>query len=155
MQNGFTEPDGGSATVASVPETLTSNGEAIPFNDEFFAPMQDSSELRDDPAALRARLQRDGYLLLRGVLDREKVLGLRAAYFSRLPPGYLKPGTDAVEGIYSGSVPEGTPAYGVAGHPAHAFVRSAEFRVFSADPAVRGLAETMSRYLIRRIEETP
>jgi Phytanoyl-CoA dioxygenase (PhyH) len=138
--------------VPVIPETLTSNGEAIPFSDEYFAPMTDSSGLVGDPAALRARLQRDGYLLLRGVLDREKVLRLRAAYFSRLPAGYLKDGTEPVEGLYSGHVPEGTPAYGVEGHPAHAFVRSPEFGEFSTDPAVRGLAEAV---LAGPVEQLP
>jgi dienelactone hydrolase/ectoine hydroxylase-related dioxygenase (phytanoyl-CoA dioxygenase family) len=135
---------GGFARGARAPAiTLTSNGRAIPLDDKFFAPLADSSELRSDPVALRDRLHRDGYLFLRGVLDREKILRLRAGYFSRLAPGFLKPGTEAAEGIYAGSVPEETPPYGVPGHPAHSFVRSEEFREFSADPALRGLAEAV------------
>ena len=42
-----------------------------------FAPIKDSSELSGDAAALRERFEEDGYLLVRGLLDRDRVLSLR------------------------------------------------------------------------------
>lgn len=106
--------------------TVSSNGAELPFTAELFAPMTDSTALLGDPTALRARLRADGYLLLRGVLDRAEVLRLRQSYVDRLP----------VDGA-------GLPAYGVAGHPAHDFVRSAEFAEFVDQAALSGLAATL------------
>lgn len=42
------------------------------------------SSIRHDRAALRAQLERDGYLFLRGALDREAVLDFRRYYFDAL-----------------------------------------------------------------------
>jgi ectoine hydroxylase-related dioxygenase (phytanoyl-CoA dioxygenase family) len=48
------------------------------LNNRFaFLEMEDSTALRDDPEALRARLATDGYLLFRGVIDRERVRQVR------------------------------------------------------------------------------
>ncbi len=48
------------------------------------APMADSSALIADDAALRARFAEDGYLLLRGVLDRDDVLAARHEVLRRM-----------------------------------------------------------------------
>jgi ectoine hydroxylase-related dioxygenase (phytanoyl-CoA dioxygenase family) len=48
------------------------------------APMVDSSALLVDPAALRARFAADGYLFLRGVLDRADVLAARHEVLQRM-----------------------------------------------------------------------
>ncbi|MGA4838626.1 phytanoyl-CoA dioxygenase family protein [Streptomyces sp. G45] len=135
---------------------LSSNGIPIPFSPELFGPLRATgAEQRRDPAALRARLREDGYLYLPGFLDREDVLRLRAAYFSRFPPGYLAPGTTPRDGVFSGRVPEGLPEHGVAGHPAHAFVRSGTFDRFLDDPRLAELAADLldgkARMLPRRI----
>ncbi|KLL10107.1 phytanoyl-CoA dioxygenase family protein [Protofrankia coriariae] len=130
-------------TTARPVSGLASNGAAIPFNDTYFAPMTDSSDLLAEPAALRERLRRDGHLLLRGVLDPDEVLRLREQYFAQLDPGFLAPGTPPVSGVYSGTVPAGTGEYGVPGHPAHSFVRSPQFQRFSEQPVLRRLAETL------------
>ncbi|MFD9908827.1 phytanoyl-CoA dioxygenase family protein [Streptomyces sp. NPDC059063] len=135
---------------------LSSNGIPIPFSPELFGPLRATGAApRRDPAALRARLAEDGYLYLPGFLDREDVLRLRAAYFSLLPPGYLAPGTDARDGVFSGRVPEGLPEHGVAGHPAHTFVRSGAFDRFLDDPRLADLAADLldgkARMLPRRI----
>ncbi|PCG86038.1 phytanoyl-CoA dioxygenase [Streptomyces sp. WZ.A104] len=123
--------------------TLYSNGVPIRFSPDLFGPLRSGAGLPDDPAVLRERLRTDGYLYLPGVLDRDKVLRLRGAYFSLFPDGYLAEGTDAKDGLFSGSVPESLPAYGVAGHPAHAFVRSAAFQEFVADPLLADLASKL------------
>lgn len=54
------------------------------ITDALIAPMRDSAELLDDPAALRARLDEDGYLFLRGALERDEVLAARREVFQRL-----------------------------------------------------------------------
>ena len=130
-------------SVRTLPRVVTSNGREVPFDDVHFAPMRDGTTLIDDPSALRERLREDGYLLLRGVLDREDVLAVRDAYFRTIPADFLAPGTTAAEGIFSGHVPDRLPPHGVAGHPAHAFVRSTRFAQFCASPRLGGLAQAL------------
>ncbi|HEX6352624.1 phytanoyl-CoA dioxygenase family protein [Actinophytocola sp.] len=113
-------------SIDMLTSTVSSNGAELPFTAELFAPMRDSTALVADPAALRARLRADGYLLLRGVLDRAAVLRLRQSYLDTFP-------ADS----------EPLPAYGVAGHPAHDFVRSAEFAEFVDQQALADLAATL------------
>ncbi|MBN9621024.1 MAG: phytanoyl-CoA dioxygenase family protein [Actinobacteria bacterium] len=105
--------------------------------------MRDSTGLREDAVALRRRFAEDGYLLLRGVLDREAVLDLRQDYFARFDPVILKSGTSARQGIFSGIVPGDLPAYGTAGHPAYDLVRELRFDAFTQDPQLRQVAETL------------
>ncbi|MFJ2768661.1 phytanoyl-CoA dioxygenase family protein [Streptomyces sp. NPDC087300] len=121
---------------------LSSNGVPIPFTPELFGPLRSSADLLPpgNTAALRERLGADGYLYLPGLLDRAEVLGLRGRYFSLFPPGFLAPGTTPEEGVYSGSTPDDVPEYGVAGHPAYAFVRSAPFDRFVGNPVLGELA---------------
>jgi hypothetical protein len=117
-----------------------SNGVPVPTGPDRFAPLLDSSGLMGDPAGLRKRFLRDGYVYLRGLLDPREVLGLRAAYFSMFGPGYLKPGTSAQDGIWSGEPLPGLPPHGVAGHPAYKMVRSKLFARFVANPSLERLA---------------
>jgi hypothetical protein len=121
---------------------LWSNDVPIPFNDRTFAPMVDSTELLGSAADLRARFCADGYLLLRGVLDRRKALRIRASYLSRFDRCMFAPGTDVAAGVFSGTLPH-LPEYGTAGHPAHDFVRTAEFDEFTHEPALLQLAEQL------------
>ncbi len=136
---------------------LSSNGVPIPFTPELFGRLRPSADLLSprDPAALRARLHADGYLYLPGLLDRGEVLGLRGRYFSLFPPGLLAAGSDPRDGVFSGRVPARIPEYGVPGHPAYAFVRSAPFARFVGDPALAALASQLLdadvRMLPRRI----
>ncbi|MFD4024086.1 phytanoyl-CoA dioxygenase family protein [Streptomyces sp. NPDC058576] len=123
--------------------TLHSNGVPIVFSPDLFGPLRASEGLLDDPQALCERLRTDGYLYLPGVLDRAEVLRLRGAYFSLFPDGYLADGARPEAGVFSGCVPAGLPEYGIAGHPAHTFVRSAAFQRFVDDPLLAGLAETL------------
>jgi hypothetical protein len=122
--------------------TLRSNGVELPFDDDLFTPLPDSTALLDDPPALRRRFREQGALRLRGLLDRDEVVRLRASYLSTLPEGMIAPGTPVAEGVFSGRVPD-MPAHGVAGHPAHAFVRSREFDAFTDHPALSRLAEAL------------
>jgi ectoine hydroxylase-related dioxygenase (phytanoyl-CoA dioxygenase family) len=130
---------------------LTSNGVAIPFDERHFAPVRDSSACLSDPGALRSRYLEDGYLYLRGFLDRRTVTAVREAYFDRFDRTYLQAGTSTAEGIFSGRRPPELPAHGVPGHPAHAFVRSATFEAFAADPRLEKLAATVLGGPVRRL----
>jgi ectoine hydroxylase-related dioxygenase (phytanoyl-CoA dioxygenase family) len=134
-----------------MPADLTSNGVAVPVDREHFGPLRDSSSLRFDPGALQSRYREDGYLYLPDVLDRRTVMELREAYFATFSPGYLRGGTTPVEGIFSGRRPAHLPAHGVIGHPAHAFVRSAQFAIFAADPRLEALAATVLGGPVRRL----
>jgi ectoine hydroxylase-related dioxygenase (phytanoyl-CoA dioxygenase family) len=134
--------------TAGTVHNLSSNGVAIPFDRDHFAPLVDTG--RADGGAvpvsgdeLAARYRRDGYVLLRGLLDPVRLRNVRAAYFSRFDPSYLAPGTTAADGVFSGSRPDLLPAHGTAGHPAHAFVRSAEFLDLCREPALGALAQTL------------
>ena len=60
-----------------LPETLTSNGNAFDLSAETFGELRDANGLLGNAAALHERFAEDGYLLLRGYLDQEKVLAAR------------------------------------------------------------------------------
>lgn len=122
---------------------VTSNGVEMPFDGGHFGPLLDSSDVSGEPEALRARYSRDGYLYLRNFLDPTRVLAARDAYFSLFDRSYLKPGTAPVDGVFSGSRPDGLPAHGVVGHPAHAFVRSAGFEELASSPELSSLASAV------------
>jgi hypothetical protein len=77
--------------------TLTSLGH--PLAAETFGVLRSSSELRDDPSALRQRLEEDGYVYLPKFFPLELILAARRAIFSRLAAdGELDPGADPMEG---------------------------------------------------------
>jgi ectoine hydroxylase-related dioxygenase (phytanoyl-CoA dioxygenase family) len=61
-----------------------------------------SSDAHQPPARLWEQFQAQGYLWLRGILDRADVLDFRRRFFSAFArAGLLAPGTDPTEGIYS------------------------------------------------------
>ncbi len=60
----------------------------------------DSADARNDPAALAARLDADGYLLIKGLLPRADVLGVRTRFLAAAAEaGWLRAGTDASDAI--------------------------------------------------------
>ena len=67
-----------------LPDTLTSNGNAFDLSNETFGELRDSKSLLGDTAALHERFAEDGYLLLRGYLDKEKVLAARRELIGKL-----------------------------------------------------------------------
>jgi ectoine hydroxylase-related dioxygenase (phytanoyl-CoA dioxygenase family) len=129
--------------IEPAPPVLTSNGVPVPFDDEHFAPLDDSTSLLAQPSALRERYERDGYVFLRQAIDPERVLALRQAYFEDFDRTYFRPGTRPQEGVFSGRRPAGLGAHGVEGHPAHAFVRGPRFEAFAGDPALEALGEAV------------
>lgn len=140
--------------MRTLPASVSSNGVPVPLTDELFRPLPDDTHLLGDPEELRRRFRERGVIRLRGVLDRSEVLALREAYLSSIPPGMLRPGTPPVEGLFSGVVPDDLPAHGVAGHPAHAFVRGDVFRRFVEHPVLRELAETLLGGPVQRLRRS-
>ncbi|HCT75593.1 MAG TPA: phytanoyl-CoA dioxygenase [Micromonosporaceae bacterium] len=122
---------------------VLSNGVPVTTDSEHFAPMRDSSALLGDPEKLRAQFQQDGYVYLRGVLDREKVMKLRGYYFGMFDASYFQEGTTPEAGIWSGNVPAGQLSHGVAGHPAHTLVRSEPFAEFAGSPELAEVAKAL------------
>ena len=51
---------------------------------ELIGELRDSASLLEQPVSLRARLAEDGYLFLRGVLDRDAVMAARQEVLARL-----------------------------------------------------------------------
>ncbi|KAF2089793.1 phytanoyl-CoA hydroxylase [Saccharata proteae CBS 121410] len=83
-------------TIANTP-LLVNDGPLQPSQVAYLRPSSP-----DEPIdILRARYAQDGYLFLKQLLPRPDVLAARSAYFDLLSPsGVLKPGTDAVQGIF-------------------------------------------------------
>ena len=91
------------STLIEMPQ-LRSLGQELEM--EHVGEMCDSSGLRNDPEALRSRMESDGYLLMRGLLDRERVLSTRREVIRRLADnGYLLPDTDPDLGIANPAKP--------------------------------------------------
>jgi hypothetical protein len=63
---------------------LTSVGHNLDLDDSAFGPLLDSSAIADDFAALRARMRAEGYLYLRGYLDRGEVVAARRVILAGL-----------------------------------------------------------------------
>ncbi len=66
-----------SVPAAVVSRTLRFAERDLEFGGPYLGEMRDANALLDDPAALRARMAEDGYLLLRGVHDPTLVLEAR------------------------------------------------------------------------------
>jgi hypothetical protein len=75
-------------------------GREVALDGEQLGLLRDSNSILNDPAALRARMQADGYLLLRGILPRERVLGARRMVLERLAAaGKLDKNASLMDGI--------------------------------------------------------
>ena len=86
------------STVASLPQ-IHSYGHALDMDDDKIGVLRDSSDAADDFGELRRRVEEDGYLYMRGYLDREEVLAARASLTNRLAEaGVLDPSRPAMEG---------------------------------------------------------
>jgi hypothetical protein len=62
---------------------LLSNGHELENSPAKFGELRDANALIDDPAALQERIAEDGYLLLRGALDRDVVMAAREELFGK------------------------------------------------------------------------
>jgi hypothetical protein len=83
--------------------TFTSHGIAFDTSAGKFGGLRASNDLLADPAALRERMQEKGYLLLRGVLDRDAVLAARREILERLDSiGEIDRSRPLLDAIFSG-----------------------------------------------------
>jgi phytanoyl-CoA dioxygenase PhyH len=83
---------------------LTTNGYVFDTRPEAFGELRDSNDLVGDPAALRGRMSDDGYLLLRGYLDRDLVLAARRELAGKLDAvGLVDRSRPLVDAVYSGT----------------------------------------------------
>ncbi|MBI2513151.1 MAG: phytanoyl-CoA dioxygenase family protein [Opitutae bacterium] len=79
------------STTTALPP-LYSYGHALDMDEDKIGLLRDSSDAADDVEELRRRLADDGYLYMRGYLDRAEVLAARASLTSRLAEaGVLDP----------------------------------------------------------------
>src|SRR5882757_11567712 len=70
-------------STATLPQ-IYSYGHALDMDDDKFGLLRDSSDAATDFPELRRRFATDGYLYMKGYLEREKVLEARAGLTSRL-----------------------------------------------------------------------
>lgn len=82
-------------------EAISSHGQPIP--PEAFALLKPDNDSLSDPQALAARLEEQGFLFLKGVLDRAAVLAARREVFARLAAvGEIRNDSDVAEGLATG-----------------------------------------------------
>ncbi|MCE2851471.1 MAG: phytanoyl-CoA dioxygenase family protein [Roseiflexaceae bacterium] len=84
------------------PNPLKSNGFILEGNERRLGRLTPSNP-HTPIAQLREQFHAQGYLWLKGILDRQGVFAFRKRFFAAFAEtGLLKPGTDPGEGIYSG-----------------------------------------------------
>ncbi len=88
--------------IAVYDQPLVSNGYTLsnePHRLGYLTPSDPWRPLEE----LREQYAAQGYLWLKGFLDRDAVLAFRGRYFeAMMPTGMIAPGTDPIDGIYSG-----------------------------------------------------
>ena len=79
---------------------LIARGRELDMSPSTFGELQVSTDILNDPEALRERMDSDGYLFLPGYLDREEVLDARGVITDRLADaGWLEPGHPPIEAV--------------------------------------------------------
>lgn len=74
--------------------------DVLEYPSETFGQLRDSSALLADPAALRTRMAEDGYLLMRGLIGRQKVLEARRSILSYMAEHEaLEKGSRPLDGV--------------------------------------------------------
>ncbi|KAH7412122.1 hypothetical protein DE146DRAFT_266608 [Phaeosphaeria sp. MPI-PUGE-AT-0046c] len=91
--------------ISSEQDIPSLHGEKLFVNDGLLRPDQVGELRQSSPdmplEEIRQRYNEDGYVFLKGLLPRQDVLKAREEYFKMLSPsGVLKPGTQAVDGIF-------------------------------------------------------
>ena len=86
-------------TTLTLPK-LTARGQAVEATTEKFGRLRSSTEIMDNPPALRERMREDGYLFLPGLLNRADVQAARAVIVDRLAEqNLLDPGFPVQEAV--------------------------------------------------------
>ena len=87
------------STLTALPQ-LHSYGHALDMAEDKVGWLRDSSDAAEDMAELRRRFVADGYLYMRGYLDRDEVLRARSSLTERLAAaGVLDPAYPHVDGV--------------------------------------------------------
>jgi hypothetical protein len=87
------------STTTALPQ-LYSFGHELEMTDDKVGLMRDSSDAADDVEELRRRVEADGYLYMKGYLDRSEVLAARASLTERLADaGVLDPTYPAIDAV--------------------------------------------------------
>jgi hypothetical protein len=88
--------------MATLHSSLTAQNIALDLSPDAFGELLDSSDFAGDAAELRRRMERDGYLFMRGLLGRDNVLEARRVVTQRLSDGgFLDPASDSMEAVAS------------------------------------------------------
>lgn len=86
-------------STATLPQII-SYGHALDMADDKIGILRDSADAADDVAELHRRIAQDGYLYMKGYLDRDQVLEARAALTDRLAAaGVLDEAHPSIEGV--------------------------------------------------------
>lgn len=118
--------------LAVYDQPLVSNGYTLsnePHRLGYLIPSDPQSPLEE----LREQYAAQGYLWLKGILDRDAVLAFRKYYFEMmLPTGIIAPGTDPAEGIASGQL----SSRSLHDKLLMELVRTAAYEAFCLDPRI-------------------
>lgn len=110
--------------------TATAQGKVMDLRRQSFGELEDASSWVGNPAVLRSRMETNGYLFLRGLLNRDQVLEARKSVVERLArENLLAPGTDPMEAIVR-------PCAKAGFQPALAKENSALQRILYAGPLI-------------------
>jgi len=86
-------------STATLPQII-SYGHALDMADDKIGILRDSADAADDVAELHRRIAQDGYLYMKGYLDRDQVMEARAALTDRLATaGVLDENYPSIEGV--------------------------------------------------------
>jgi hypothetical protein len=86
------------ATVTGQP--LLSQGRRLETSPSMFGELRESSDVAQDIAVLKRRMQEDGYVFLRGYLNRDEVVSARRFLLERLhAQGGIRENTDILDGV--------------------------------------------------------
>jgi hypothetical protein len=89
----------------------------IEFPSADLTELRSSNDLLGDVPALHERMAEDGYLLLRGLIDRQKVLSARETVLAYMEEhNALVPDTPVLEGVMGGRSPQMMGVKGIAHH---------------------------------------
>lgn len=92
--------------------TIRFGDDTVDYPSDELGEMRDSSPLLGDPEALRERMREDGYLFLRGLIDRDKVLAARTEILRYMAEREgLEPGSRPLDGVM-GEYGKGVPMMG-------------------------------------------
>ncbi len=93
------------AQPAAAVRTLRFGSHALPLGGQHLGELRDANDLLDDLPALAARLREDGYLLVRGLHDRDLVLEARRQMLDRVAAaGMLDPDQPVMDGVIAAKV---------------------------------------------------